>query len=57
MQINLFHFERDTLLRAGLHDTGSPVPPFLVIASNEINEELTNGGWKNTAAVKGRLRV
>lgn len=39
-KINVFKFERDTLERAGLTDTATPVPPFLVVASNEINEDL-----------------
>lgn len=40
-KINIFRFERDTMERAGIHDMGTPIPPFLVIASNEVNEELT----------------
>eukprot|EP00955_Chlamydomonas_euryale_P002849 30173-Chlamydomonas_euryale.AAC.3 len=39
-KIDIFHFERDTLARAGIMDTGNPTPPFLVVASNEVNEEL-----------------
>jgi septin family protein len=42
-QINVFHFERDSLVRSGLTDNGSPIPPFLVIASNDINEEMNSG--------------
>ncbi len=29
-KINVFKFERDTLERAGIVDTATPVPPFLV---------------------------
>lgn len=29
-KINIFKFERDTLERAGITDTATPVPPFLV---------------------------
>lgn len=40
-KINVFHFDRETLERAGVSDAGSGnIPPFLVIASNDINEEL-----------------
>ena len=42
-KINVFHFERDTMLRAGVTDCGTATPPFLVIASNDINEELGAG--------------
>lgn len=42
-KINVFKFERDTLERAGIVDTATPVPPFLVVASNEINDELNTG--------------
>ncbi len=45
-KINVFHFERDTLARAGINDSGTPTPPFLVIASNDINEELNSGEGK-----------
>jgi septin 7 len=41
----VFKFERDTMERAGITDTATPVPPFLVVASNEINEELNAGLW------------
>ncbi|GLC34702.1 hypothetical protein PLESTB_001232400 [Pleodorina starrii] len=39
-KINIFKFERDTLERAGVQDQGAPHPPFLVVASNDISEEL-----------------
>ncbi|PNW75891.1 hypothetical protein CHLRE_12g556250v5 [Chlamydomonas reinhardtii] len=39
-KINIFKFERDTLERAGVQDHATPHPPFLVIASNDISEEL-----------------
>mmetsp|Transcript_9217 Transcript_9217/g.19716 ORF Transcript_9217/g.19716 Transcript_9217/m.19716 type:complete len:478 (-) Transcript_9217:817-2250(-) len=39
-KINVFKFERDTLERAGVQDVGTPIPPFLVISSNDINEEM-----------------
>ncbi|KAG2430508.1 hypothetical protein HXX76_010031 [Chlamydomonas incerta] len=39
-KINIFKFERDTLDRAGVQDQATPHPPFLVIASNDISEEL-----------------
>lgn len=42
-KINIFHFERDTMARAGVNDSGTPTPPFLVIASNDINEDLNSG--------------
>ncbi len=42
-KINVFKFERDTLERAGLTDSATPIPPFLVVASNDINEELNAG--------------
>ena len=42
-KINIFRFERDTLLRAGIADSGTATPPFLVIASNDINEDLNAG--------------
>jgi septin 7 len=42
-KINVFKFERDTLERAGVSDTATPVPPFLVVASNDINEDLNAG--------------
>uniref|UniRef100_A0A7S0N8F4 Septin-type G domain-containing protein n=1 Tax=Chlamydomonas leiostraca TaxID=1034604 RepID=A0A7S0N8F4_9CHLO len=42
-KINVFKFERDTMERAGLVDQATPAPPFLVVASNDINEEF-NGG-------------
>lgn len=42
-KINVFHFERDTMGRAGVNDSGTPTPPFLVVASNDINEELNSG--------------
>jgi hypothetical protein len=42
-KINVFHFERTTLERAGIMDHGTPTPPFLVVASNEINEDLNLG--------------
>ncbi len=42
-KINVFKFERDTLERAGIVDTATPLPPFLVVASNDINEELNSG--------------
>jgi hypothetical protein len=44
-KINVFKFERDTLERAGVTDTATPIPPFLVVASNDINEDLNAGGW------------
>ena len=40
-KINVFNFERDTLTRAGVEE-GASAPPFLVVASNDINEELNN---------------
>ncbi|KXZ43272.1 hypothetical protein GPECTOR_96g738 [Gonium pectorale] len=39
-KINIFRFERDTLERAGVQDQATPHPPFLVVASNDISEEL-----------------
>lgn len=36
----MFKFERDTLERSGIVDQAQTLPPFLVIASNETNEEL-----------------
>lgn len=42
-KINVFRFERDTLERAGVTDHATPIPPFLVVASNEINEDLNAG--------------
>ncbi|GLI64173.1 hypothetical protein VaNZ11_007364 [Volvox africanus] len=39
-KINVFKFERDTLERAGVQDQATPHPPFLVVASNDISEEL-----------------
>ncbi len=43
-KINVFKFERDTLERAGITDHATPTPPFLVVASNDINEDLNAGG-------------
>ncbi|KAJ9528259.1 hypothetical protein QJQ45_014230 [Haematococcus lacustris] len=42
-KINVFKFERDTLERAGITDHATPTPPFLVVASNDINEDLNAG--------------
>jgi len=42
-KINVFKFERDTLERAGIIDHATPTPPFLVVASNDINEDLNTG--------------
>ena len=42
-KINVFQFERDSLNRAGVKDSGTATPPFLVIASNDINEDLNAG--------------
>lgn len=42
-KINVVKFERDTLERAGVTDAATAIPPFLVIASNDINDELNNG--------------
>ncbi|KAF8062013.1 SEPTIN3 [Scenedesmus sp. PABB004] len=40
-KINTFRFDKETLERAGMGDAaGSATPPFLVIASNDINEEM-----------------
>lgn len=40
-KINTFRFDKETLERAGMGDAaGSNTPPFLVIASNDINEEM-----------------
>eukprot|EP00775_Hariotina_reticulata_P002608 gene2608-2910_t len=40
-KINTFSFDKETLERAGMGDAaGSNTPPFLVIASNDINEEM-----------------
>ena len=47
-KINVFSFERDSMNRAGVKDSGSPTPPFLVIASNDINEELNSGTYNAT---------
>eukprot|EP00798_Chlamydomonas_sp_ICE-L_P028181 gene28181-31277_t len=43
-KINLFPFGRDALGRAGVMDVGDSIPPFLVIASNEVNDELSTSG-------------
>eukprot|EP00879_Flechtneria_rotunda_P014507 GHRR01015159.1.p1 GENE.GHRR01015159.1~~GHRR01015159.1.p1 ORF type:complete len:440 (+),score=148.56 GHRR01015159.1:748-2067(+) len=40
-KINTFNFDKETLERAGMGDTaGTNTPPFLVIASNDINEKM-----------------
>ncbi|KAF6259065.1 septin-like protein [Scenedesmus sp. NREL 46B-D3] len=40
-KIDTFRFDKETLERAGMGDSaGSNTPPFLVIASNDINEEM-----------------
>ncbi len=40
-RINVFSFDKDTLERAGIAEASSSnTPPFLVIASNDINEEM-----------------
>ena len=47
-KINVFQFDRGSLHRAGIADCGTPTPPFLVIASNDINEELNAGAATRT---------
>ncbi|KAG1667630.1 hypothetical protein FOA52_001686 [Chlamydomonas sp. UWO 241] len=42
-KINVFQFDRDSLRRAGIPDSGAATPPFLVVASNDVNEELNSG--------------
>ncbi|KAF5841669.1 septin-like protein [Dunaliella salina] len=42
-KINVFKFERDTMERAGITDHATPTPPFLIVASNDINEDLNTG--------------
>lgn len=39
-KINTFRFDKETLDRAGMADVGGSTPPFLVIASNDINDEM-----------------
>jgi septin 7 len=40
-KINTFTFDKESLERAGMLEvTGTTAPPFLVIASNDINEEM-----------------
>ena len=39
-KINVFKFERDTFERAGVADKGTAFPPFLVVASNDVNDEM-----------------
>ncbi|KAI8474148.1 MAG: septin-like protein [Monoraphidium minutum] len=40
-KINTFSFDKDTLERAGMGEAaGTQAPPFLVIASNDINDEM-----------------
>jgi hypothetical protein len=46
--------------RAGVNDSGTPTPPFLVIASNDINEELNSGegpGGEALAGLQKRVAV
>ena len=47
-KINVCQFDRGSLHRAGIADCGTPTPPFLVIASNDINEELNAGAATKT---------
>jgi len=39
-KINTFKFDKETLERAGMADVGGSTPPFLVIASNDINDDM-----------------
>ncbi len=40
-KINVFQFDRDTLERSGMQDGQmAATPPFLVVASNDINEDM-----------------
>lgn len=42
-KINVFAFDKDTLERAGMGEAaGTQAPPFLVIASNDINEDMNS---------------
>ena len=39
-KINTFSFDKEALERAGMNEGSGSVPPFLVIASNDINDEM-----------------
>ncbi|GBF99885.1 hypothetical protein Rsub_12681 [Raphidocelis subcapitata] len=42
-KINVFSFDKDTLERAGMGEAaGTQAPPFLVIASNDVNEDMNS---------------